>query len=135
MAQALLERLQGGSGAVSRGPGSSPLTFGNEQPDLAEQFTPKRLPPGGLDALRQSGLIGVSATAPEVTPLIEAGGQAAFGDEGARTSFQRRVAPRHRDAIREFFASAPGPQPAPSAPIAPTAPSPPPSPASRGDQR
>lgn len=102
-ALALLARLNAGSGGVSRGPGSAPLTFGEEQPELRDRFKAGALPKGSLPDFENSGLAGLSATAPTVEVLEQAGGNAAFGTEGSQTSFTRRVAPRHREAVREFF--------------------------------
>ncbi len=102
-AQALLARLSMGSGGVGRGPGSAPLTFGEEQPELRDRFKVGALPKGSLPDFENSGLVGLSATAPTVEVLEQAGGNGAFGTEGTQTSFTRRVAPRHRDAVRDFF--------------------------------
>lgn len=110
-AAALLARMGAGSGGVSRGPGTAPITYGDEQPELRDRFRSGVLPPGALPDFDNSGLAGLSATAPTVEVLDQAAGVGTFGTEGTQTSFTRRVAPRHREAVREFFDAKPAAAP------------------------
>lgn len=107
--QASLAKLaaQLGGGGVGRGPGAAPLTFGREAPDRANAFAPQRLTPAQLKDLEHSRLLGVGSTAPSVDPVGEAADAATFGTGGEQSTERRRLAPRHRRTVRDFFDLAP----------------------------
>jgi hypothetical protein len=92
-----------GSGAgVTRGPGSVPLTWGEETPDLREQMTSEGLPaPDSPESAMQ--LLGFSQLAPEVNATAE--GQQSGGAVGAtgEAVWKRRMSPEHRKAVQRFF--------------------------------
>ena len=90
----------GGGPSPELGPGSE-LTFGGAtdvQPGQADA-----LPTAGSIDWEHSSNLGVSARAPEANPEGEAAGAAAGGSGDARSSVRRRLAPRHREAVRSFF--------------------------------
>ncbi len=91
-----------GSGGVSRGPGSAPISWGTETEDLAALMQARGLPPPASleEAMR---LVQVAALAPEAQPLAEGVGEAAASGATGEAAWQRRVGPRHRDAVRRFF--------------------------------
>lgn len=64
----------------------------------------RRLTPAEFADLEQSSLLGVSSTAPEASGIggSSAGRQETTGSVGAST-FKRRLVPRHRRAVSEFF--------------------------------
>ena len=62
----------------------------------------ERLPSARRRDAEHTRLYGESATAPEVDPRVEAGtGSAATGSGGS--AWDRRLAPRHRRAVKSFF--------------------------------
>jgi hypothetical protein len=101
--QALGTALQPGTGAgIARGPGSMPITWGDETPDLREQMTSEGLPaPDSPESAMQ--LLGLSQLAPETRPTAE--GQQAGGAVGAtgEAVWKRRMSPEHRKAVQRFF--------------------------------
>jgi len=88
---------------VSRGPGAAPLTFGNEAPDRADAFAPQRLTPAQLRDLEHSQLVGVGSTAPTFDPDGQAANASDFGTGGEQSVERRRLAPKHRRAVQDFF--------------------------------
>ncbi|MHC4375761.1 MAG: hypothetical protein ACYS26_04085 [Planctomycetota bacterium] len=95
-------KQQSGNGGPSPGLGPvSELTFG--APTDLEAGQAAGLPTAGAMDFENSSNLGVSARAPEANPQGEAAGAAAGGSGDARSSVRRRLAPRHRDAVRSFF--------------------------------
>lgn len=96
-----------GRGGVTRGPGAAPLTWGEESPDLGAEMAATALP-APASPEEATLLLGLAAAAPETAPqetLVPAAG-AGPGTQG-ETTFGRRLHPRHRHAVREFFDRAP----------------------------
>lgn len=80
------------------------MDFSGETPDGAERFAEKALPPGALD-LANSALLGIGATAPLEGATAESSQLAATELSVGEATWKRRLAPRHRDAVRTFFAN------------------------------
>ncbi len=97
-----------GSGAVGRGPGDVPLTWGEEAPVDRERFEPTALAPGTFADPEQQGTTGVGLATPEEGAQHEAGGAAAFEASLGGSPWRRRLAPRHRRVVRELLG--PGPE-------------------------
>lgn len=95
---------KGGQGGPSPqlGPGSD-LTFGAATNIDRDSLGSQGLP-GAQDLdLEHSGKLGVGARAPEAAPEGESAGAAEGGLGDQRNSVRRRLAPRHRQAVRDFF--------------------------------
>lgn len=91
-----------GSGAPSRGPGTTPLTWGAETPELAAAMEAQAMPPPtDLDAALR--LLQVVGTAPRADGVAEGVGTAGAGGATGQAAWQRRTAPHHREAVRRFF--------------------------------
>ena len=95
--------MQAGTGSgISRGPGSVPLSWGEETPDLRDQMRAEGLPaPDSPEAAMQ--LLGFGQVAPEVQAETE--GQRAGGAVGATgdAAWKRRMSPEQRKAVQRFF--------------------------------
>ena len=92
-----------GRGGINRGRGDAPLTWGEESADLVGRFEAQLLPSAtGLDP-EHSATLGVGGATPEVKPEAEAAGRGDVKASTGRTSWRRRISPRHRDAVRRFF--------------------------------
>jgi len=103
-AAALAAKLQAaGSGGVSQGPGAAALNFTGETERFAEQFESTPLPSGQYPDLENSQTIGISTGNPDVDIVREGAALTEFGTDGSQSSWRRRLAPRHRDAVRRFF--------------------------------
>lgn len=99
---AKLKQQRGSAGGPSPGLGpGSELTFGAPTDLEAGQFA--GLPTAGALDLENSASLGIGARAPQANPQGEAAGANAGGSGEARSSLRRRLAPRHRDAVRSFF--------------------------------
>jgi hypothetical protein len=88
---------------VSRGRADAEMIWGEETPGRVDQFEARALPSAERLDLETAELVGVSATSPREDARGEAAGlvdvDASLGD----SSWRRRLAPRHREAVREFF--------------------------------
>lgn len=99
---------QPGSGGVTRGRGDAELTWGEEAQGRSDEFEAKALDPAhSLDA-ENSALVGVGAGAPTVEPTAEGAGSADVRGSAGKSAWRRRLAPHHRQAVKEFFAPAGG---------------------------
>jgi hypothetical protein len=78
------------------------MTWGKETPGSTDRFEAKLLPPGTPDP-RESTLVGVSAGSPEVNAEHESGGGADVGASAGKATWRRRLAPRHREAVKSYF--------------------------------
>lgn len=93
-----------GSG-VSRGRGDAELTFGASETFIdGSSLEARRLTPSQFSDIEDSTLLGVSSRAPEASDDggSSAGLQSTRHSVGAST-FRRRLVPRHRRAVGEFF--------------------------------
>lgn len=92
-----------GRGGVSRGRADAQLEYGDETRGGTDAFEPKQIPDAKYLDTDATAIVGVGATAPEVTP--ESGG-AGLQDSKASTgksAWKRRLAPHHREAVQGFF--------------------------------
>lgn len=93
-------------GGISRGPGDAPLTWKDQaSADGGSDFEAVALPPADLSALRESQMLGLSASAPEVEDAVATPASGALGTaeaDGGSAAVQR-VLPRHRDSVHRYF--------------------------------
>lgn len=99
---------QPGRGGVSRGRGDAELTWGEETPGRTDQFEARALDPARNLDLEHSMLLGIGAGAPDVAPQAESAGDGAIQASAGSSAWRRRLAPRHREAVKDFFAPASG---------------------------
>jgi len=92
-----------GQSGVSRGPGSTPLTWGDETPEFGDQMQVRKVdvPDSPEQAME---LIGLTQLAPTVNGVAE-GPQATGGSvqTSGEAVWKRRVRPEHRKAVQRFF--------------------------------
>jgi hypothetical protein len=97
-----------GSGGQQRGPGPAPLSFAEGSELDPDSFRPRELSAAELDDLENTAILSVSAVAPEVRISEElVDGLPGSGLEH-KSAWRRRLAPRHREAVRKFFQPGPG---------------------------
>ncbi|MEO6708521.1 MAG: hypothetical protein ABIP42_03035 [Planctomycetota bacterium] len=92
-----------GSGGVSRGRGDAPMTWGDETQGRSEDFSAKALEPARVLDAESTGVLGIGATAPTVDAQGESGGAATAGASTGEGAWRRRLAPHHREAVKQFF--------------------------------
>lgn len=90
-------------GGVSRGGSSTGLMWGAESGVDAGRFESKLLPPGRFVDLENSASLGLEIDVPEVAPVGEGAGLVDVEGSEGKAAWRRRLSPRHRDAVREFF--------------------------------
>lgn len=88
---------------MTRGPGSAPLTWGEQTPELLSEMQTKSLPPPrNFDEAMQ--LLGTARTAPTSAPIAEGVRDGATGaGVTGEAIHRRRLHPRHREAVAGFF--------------------------------
>lgn len=91
-----------GAGGVTRGPGHATLEFNENFDGDTSALVPTKLPPGRI-VPKEWEVTQSRRADPEVAPVRHAasGGDAAGG--AGEAAWRRRLAPRHRDVVREFF--------------------------------
>ena len=97
------QTCEGGTGGVTKGPGTAPITYGDERPDQSERFTPTRLSPGELD-LASSAILGESFTDAQVHVVRGADGVTQTVLSTGENTNRRRLAPSHQQAVSTWFA-------------------------------
>ena len=91
-----------GKWAETRGRGDAWLRMTGNTEGSTDAFKARRLPPGRRPSTEWVRL-GVGRVAPETDPVRD-GGAGSAGDSGSgEASWRRRLAPRHRKVVREFF--------------------------------
>ena len=92
-----------GVGGVTRGRADAEMIWGEESPEARERFAARALPPATALDPERLVLAGVGATAPTERPVGEASSAAPVAPSLGGASWRRRLAPRHRDAVKTFF--------------------------------
>lgn len=95
-----------GSGGVNRGRADAELTWGEETDEQGLKFKETVLPPGFQEDPKDE-VQGISLAPPEGTPDASAPRAADRNVDAAsgRETWDRRLRPRHRDVVREYFGS------------------------------
>lgn len=79
------------------------MSWGDETEGQTDKFQSKVLPPAELNDTKNNQVIGTTLNAPQASPVAESGGGADLQLSNGKTSWRRRLAPRHRDAVKEYF--------------------------------
>lgn len=95
--------LPGSGGDISRGPGSVPMQWGDETPDLRAEMRAEALiaPSNPEEAME---LLGLTQMAPTVD--VQGEGQQTSGpgaDTAGEAVWKRRLRPEHRKAVQRYF--------------------------------
>ncbi len=94
-----------GRGGVSRGRADAPMMWGDESAGQLDRFQAKVLPRSQRFDPESSATLGVGAAAPTVRPDAEGAGLTDTGKADPRLSWRRRLSPRHKRAVKDFFRS------------------------------
>ncbi len=92
-----------GVGGVSRGRADAELIWGEESPGRLEDFEAELLTRAERLDLERSELLGIGATTPRTEAEGEAAGNVDVEASLGRSTWRRRLAPRHREAVSRFF--------------------------------
>jgi hypothetical protein len=93
-----------GKGGVDSGRGDAAMTWTEGSSEKDAKFKEKVLPPSSVAGLKDSQLVGLSASA----PTVDANGVAAHGAlnsaaSGGGSAYTQTILPRHRGAVRRYF--------------------------------
>lgn len=83
--------------------GSNVSTQWGEEIEVDGKFESKLLRPSSFPDLENSALLGLEDDVPEVAPAGESGGLIDVQGSTGEAAWRRRLSPRHRDAVQEFF--------------------------------
>lgn len=97
--------LGDGAADSARGGGASGLTWGDESSRDLASFQAHLLPAGAAADPASSASLGFEVEAPEVAPAGEGAGLVDVQASAGGAAWRRRLRPRHREAVRAFFAS------------------------------
>jgi len=82
------------------------MTWGDETAGRSEDFTPTLLDPARVFDAESTAVLGLGATAPTVDAQGEASGPANAQASTGDGAWRRRLAPHHREAVKQFFSGA-----------------------------
>ncbi len=95
---------QPGRGGINRGRGDAAMSWGDESDEQGVKFLETVLPPGSQEDPKEE-VRGVSQAPPETEPAATAPRGAAREVDAAsgRETWDRRLRPRHREVVRQYF--------------------------------
>ena len=79
------------------------MTWGDEFAGRSEDFAAKALEPAKVLDAENTGVLGLGATSPTVDAQGEASGAGGVQTSTGEGAWRRRLAPHHRDAVKQFF--------------------------------
>lgn len=92
----------GGLLAGTEGGGPVRQVWGEES-QVGGKFKARLLSPSRLPDLENSAVLGLEDDVPEIAPIGESGGLVDVEGATGETAWRRRLSPRHREAVQEFF--------------------------------
>ena len=94
-----------GRGGVDRGRADAEMSWAQPTAEEKSKFRAQALPPGALESLKESRLVGISAAEP--SPAGKKAGAAAgvlgSSTPGGGTAVEQPVLPKHKVAVRRYF--------------------------------
>ena len=99
----MLAGLAPGVGGPTRGRADAEMIWGEETEGRTDMFEVETLAPARYRDEERSVQFGLSATEPVVDAREEASGLVDVAGSTGNSAWRRRLAPRHRDAVRTFF--------------------------------
>ena len=89
---------------MTRGRADAFLAYAGETKGATDAFQAKKLPAGTRPS-REWERVGLRRQVPEARPERTDGAGTAGDDGAGEASWRRRLAPRHREVVRRFFAT------------------------------
>ena len=86
------------------------MIWGEETPGGTERFEAKALEPARFLDPGSSAVLGLGAAAPEVAPQAGGAGLVETEASSGKAAWRRRLAPRHRAAVKQYFSSGDAPR-------------------------
>ena len=79
------------------------MIWGEESAGRSDQFEATRLDQARMIDPESTAILGVGAGAPTVDPVAGSAGKAPVRTSSGQNAWRRRLAPRHREAVKTFF--------------------------------
>ncbi len=79
------------------------MSWGEEAAGRSEDFKAESLDPAKFLDAESTGVLGIGATSPTVNAQGEASGVATVQASSGEGAWKRRLAPHHREAVKQFF--------------------------------
>jgi hypothetical protein len=92
-----------GKGGVSRGRGDAAMSWTDGTSERNAKFKEKELPPSAIMGLKDSQLIGLSASEPTVQMTIATHGALNDAAKGGGSAHTATILPRHKGAVKRYF--------------------------------
>jgi hypothetical protein len=92
-----------GKGGVNRGRGDAAMSWTDGTSEKNAKFKEKELPPSAVMGLKDSQLIGLSATEPAVQMTVATHGALNDAAKGGGSAHTATILPRHKGAVKHYF--------------------------------
>ncbi len=92
-----------GRGGITRGRADAAMTWTDGSSEKDAKFKEKQLPPSAVAGLKDSELVGLSASAPTVETNVAAHGALNNAAKGGGSAYTQTVLPRHKGAVKRYF--------------------------------
>jgi hypothetical protein len=92
-----------GKGGVTRGRADAAMTWTDGTSEKDAKFKEKVLPPSAVAGLKDSELVGLSASAPTVENSAAAHGALNNTAKGGGSAYTQTILPRHKGAVKRYF--------------------------------
>jgi hypothetical protein len=92
-----------GKGGVTRGRADAAMTWTDGTSEKDAKFKEKELPPSAVAGLKESELIGLSASAPTVEKQVSTHGALNNAAKGGGSAYTQTILPRHKGAVKRYF--------------------------------
>jgi hypothetical protein len=92
-----------GKGGISRGRGDAAMTWTDGTSEKNAEFKERELPPSFAAGLKDSQLVGLSASEPTVQETVAAHGVLVDAAKGGGSAHTAAILPRHKSAVKRYF--------------------------------
>jgi hypothetical protein len=92
-----------GKGGISRGRGDAAMTWTDGTSEKSAKFKERELPPSFAAGLKDSQLVGLSASEPTVQQTLAAHGALIDAAKGGGSAHTATILPRHKGVVKRYF--------------------------------
>jgi DNA-binding transcriptional MocR family regulator len=92
-----------GRGGISRGRGDAAMTWTDGTSEKNAKFKERELPPSFAAGLKDSQLVGLSASEPAIQKTLAAHGALIDAAKGGGSAHTATILPRHKGAVKRYF--------------------------------
>ncbi len=92
-----------GKGSAGRGRADAAMTWTDGTSEKDTRFKEKELPPSAVAGIKESEMVGISASAPTVEIQVAAHGALNNANQGGGSAYTQSILPRHKGAVKRYF--------------------------------